>query len=220
MYHKTWNPWIYENGGLRRTAETTFYRPLKYKQPIRILVGTEADFFDPNIPYSWRKDAAEIIVQKPNITFLIPSEHPDPTCSFTNAWIGLKITDHTNLKPLLKSIEHLPFVKRWVFFDGLTKEKDITALFKCDSPIHFNESKWHHAYPCSTCTGDGYLNKYLIQWIVVSGSNVKYIPTDVVRGICNYAEALKIPFYYKQALIGGKLIRDPYLDEVQYTQIP
>jgi hypothetical protein len=30
IYHKTWNPWIRENGSLRRTSETTFFRPLTY----------------------------------------------------------------------------------------------------------------------------------------------------------------------------------------------
>jgi hypothetical protein len=110
IYHKTWNPWIYENGSLRRTSETTFFRPLTYKKPIRIFVGTNADFFDPAVPHTWRKDAVEIMSKQKNLTFLIPSAQPDFTCILPNTWIGLKITDNTNLIKLLKSIEHLPFV--------------------------------------------------------------------------------------------------------------
>ena len=220
MYHKTWNPWIYENGSLRRTSETTFFRPLTYKKPIRIFVGTNADFFDPAVPHAWRRDAVEIMSKQKDLTFLIPSAQPDLTCILPNTWIGLKITDDTNLTKLLKSIEHLPFVKRWVLFDSLTKSKDITPLFRCDSEVHLGENGWNPAYPCDKCPGDGYLNKYMIQWNVVSGSKAKYMNINIVRNIHHYSDMLQIPFYYKQALIGGKLIREPYLDGTQYRQLP
>lgn len=220
MYHKTWNPWVRENGSLRRTSETTFFRPLTYKKPIRIFVGTEADFFDPEVPHTWRKDAVEIISKQRDLTFLIPSTQPDPTCILPNTWIGLKIKNDTNLTKLLKSIEHLPFVKRWILFDGLTKPKDIMPLFKCDSEVHTGEKGWHPAYPCDKCLGDGYLNKYMIQWNVVLGDKTKYMDINIVRNIQHYSDMLQIPFYYKQALIGGKLIREPYLDGSQYRQLP
>jgi protein gp37 len=220
MYHKTWNPWIYENGSLRRTSETTFFRPLTYKKPIRIFVGTEADFFDPKVPHTWRRDAVEIMSKRTEITFLIPSVQPDLTCILPNTWIGLKITDDTNIIKLLKSIEHLPFVKRWALFDSLTKPIDVSPMFRCDSEVHGGEGCWHQAYPCDKCMGDGYLNKYMIEWAVVSGSKTKYMDVGIVRKIQHYADVLQIPFYYKQALIGGKLIREPYLDGNQYNNLP
>ena len=220
MYHKTWNPWVCENGSLRRTSKTTFFRPLTYKKPIRIFVGTEADFFDPEVPHVWRRDAVEIMTKQRDLTFLIPSTQPDPTCILPNTWIGLKITNDTNLVKLLKSIEHLPFVKRWALFEGLTKPIDIMPLFRCDSEIHIGEKGWHPAYPCDKCLGDGYLNKYMIHWNVVSGDKTKYMDIDIVRNIQHYSDILHIPFYYKQALIGGKLIREPYLDGKQYRQLP
>lgn len=220
MYHKTWNPWIYEKGSLRRTSDTTFFRPLTYKNPIRIFVGSEADFFDPKVPHTWRKDAVEIMSKQKQHTFLIPSTQPDLTCILPNTWIGLKINNETNLVALLRSIEHLPFVKRWIFFDGLTHDMDLFPLFNCDSKVHFGENGWQPAYPCDKCPGDGYLNKYMIEWIVVSGNKHKYMDIDIVRNIHNYANYLDIPFYYKQALIGGKLIRNPYLDGTSYTELP
>ena len=220
MYHKTWNPWIYEKGRLRRTSNTTFFRPFTYKNPIRIFVGTEADFFDPDVPHMWRKDAVEIINKQKQHIFLIPSSQPDLTCILPNTWIGLKIDNNTNLNVLLRSIEHLPFVKRWLFFDGLTKNIDLSPLFRCDNKVHYGEKGWQPAYPCQTCPGDGYTNKYMIEWIVVSGDKRQYMRTDIVRSIHHYADYLNIPFYYRQALIGGKLIRNPYLDGTIYTQLP
>jgi protein gp37 len=220
MYHKAWNPWINENGSLRRTSEATFFRPLKYKDSIRILVGTNADFFDPNVPHIWRRDAMEVMSKKKNLTFLIPSEFPDLTCILPNTWIGLKITDSTDLPALLKSVKHIPFVKQWLFFDGITRDAGLSPLFRCDSKMHDGINGWHPAYPCVGCHGDGHVNTYMIQWIVVSGSRKAYMPLDVVRNILHYSERLDIPFYYKQALIGGKLIREPYLDERQYKFLP
>jgi hypothetical protein len=64
------------------------------------------------------------------------------------------------------------------------------------------------------------LNKYMIQWNVVSGSKTKYMDISIVRNIQHYSDMLQIPFYYKQALIGGKLIREPYLDGNSYTRLP
>ena len=60
----------------------------------------------------------------------------------------------------------------------------------------------------------------MIQWITVVGPNNKTINLTDVRNMYYFADALSIPFYYKQAFIGNKLIREPFLDGNQYKEIP
>lgn len=220
MYHKTWNPWVYEEGKLRRTSKNTFFRPLKYKKPIRLLVGTESDFFDINVPHEWRREAVEVISKKPDLTFLIPSTQPDATCLLPNTWIGLKINNQVDIPKIISSIEHIPFVNRWIYFESSPKTGELHSLFRCSSSIHYGSHKFQPAYPCDTCSGDGFLNKYMIQWITVVGPNNKSMNLADVRNMHYFADALSIPFYYKQALIGKKLIREPFLDGNQYKEIP
>jgi protein gp37 len=93
----TWNPWMGcakvsegckncyaerdmekfgRDFGTPTRSKTTFYDPLKWKEPRRIFVCSWSDFFLETVPQGWREDAWGTMYQAPQHTYLLLTKRP------------------------------------------------------------------------------------------------------------------------------------------------
>jgi protein gp37 len=218
--HKSWNPWVTEGNQIRKTVGSNFLKPLRFKKSIRVLVGTELDFFHPEVNPFWQLEAFKIIDSTPHLHYIIPTEYPERVFRTKHAWIGLKAKSTEQLKEKITFFKEIDTKKKFLYLDNYHKPIDLSSLFLCDYEIHYTHGAFQPIYPCPMCNGDGLINKYKIRWLIVSGSKKKRFGPEIVRNIADFSCNLGIPFYYKQALIGRKLIINPHLDGKEYTEIP
>jgi len=204
-----WNPWV----AGRLTVPKTLGKVYKVKNK-NIMVDPEIDFFSYDLDSKWRTKALLIMTQNPQNNYFIPTKYPGNILyDFLkpHIWVGVKLNKNNQLA-LLSYDNIMPKnEKRWLYLKNYRDPIYNSELFSCTGKEHLSKGYfWKYAYPCSTCDGMGIINKYKLNWIVLSGhkSGVRREVVDDFRINCDNTG---IPFYYEKAWIGNKLIRDPQL---------
>lgn len=141
-----------------RRSKTTFYDPLKWKEPRRIFVCSWSDFFWDQVPIAWVTDALSTMYNAPQHTFMLLTKRPENILSvihrdgfnfLPNVWIGVSVENQNHInrlgelydipatvkflsaEPLLGPLdlsEHMGFVD-WVITGG---ESDLKDPRPCD----------------------------------------------------------------------------------------
>lgn len=223
IYHKTWNPVVPMDGGVREVVDKNFLRPLKYKKPIRVLVGKQFDIFHPKVSQLIQSRVLSIIKATPNVTYLIPTDFPERMIlieGLDNMWFGLKARSTEQLREKLVFFKECDSANKFVWLWDYKKAIDLDPLFKCTWTTHYSSGRFLPIYPCPVCSGDGVVNRYNLRWMILSGSPRHTFSAGEARSVRYVSHDLGIPFYYEQALIGNKLIHEPYIDGKQYREIP
>ena len=94
-----------------RRSKTTFYDPLRWKEPKRIFVCSWSDFFWEEVPIEWRREAWEVMYRAQQHTFLLLTKRPENIkhmlpdawnegmwIQMRNIWLGVSVEsqDHIN----------------------------------------------------------------------------------------------------------------------------
>ena len=173
--------------------------PLYWTKPKRIFAFSMSDLFHEKIADIEIKYYLKIIQKTDWHTFFVLTKRPERMFAFfskhevpENLWLGVSIESREYLYrlSLLKTLNHK---KSFVSFEPLL------------SPV----SPWQ-------------IDKR-IGWVIAgceSGPGARPMELDWVRKIRDVCIEAKIPFFFKQAYIGKKLVHLPPLDGVVWAQKP
>jgi len=234
----TWNPWIgctkvsagcmncymfreqrrfgHDPTVLRR-SKTTFYDPLKWKRPRRVFVCSWSDFFHPDVPYDWRRDAWDVIRHRRHI-YMILTKRPeniwamlpsDWDVGWPHVWLGVTAEDQAAYEQRVPILARIPATVRFVSAEPLLGP--LGLLFNCTVQ---DISGARHGPLAS-----------LIHWVIVGGESgpaARPMHGDWLRSIRNQCLEADVPFFFKQwggnrridGAWGGRLLDGRVWDEV------
>ena len=167
-------------------SKTTFRDPLKWEEPLRILVGSWMDFFHPDVPKEWRRDAWEIMFHAKEHTFLILTKRPENMPSMMPVgWVEgqYKYMPHVWLGV---SVETQDYIHRISQLYGIPASKKFVSAEPLLGPLDFSE---HMGF---------------IDWIITggeSGPNCRPCDLDWVRSIRDQCVEADVSYFHKQ--MGG-----------------
>lgn len=227
--NKTWNPWqgcIKVSAGckncymyrdmarygkdprqVRRSSDTTFYAPLKWRDPALVFTCSWSDFFIEQAD-AWRGDAWKVIEMTPWLTYQILTKRPhrilqclidhSPWALYGNVWLGTSIENDEYRFPRLHDLLSIMTPVHFISAEPLL------------GPLNL---RWELG------GGD-------IEWVIVggeSGPNARPMELDWARRIRDDCAEFGVPFFLKQ--IGGNRKVDgtwggDMLDGYRYHEFP
>lgn len=200
----TWNPWIgcrkvspacahcymfreqraYGRNPdiVHRTADPTFYAPLKWKEPRRIFTCSWSDFFIEEAD-NWRYDAwMEVISRTPQHTYQILTKRPE------------RISFHGECREVAQNYFFFPYVQLGVSVENRHFYRRIEKLQAIRAAVRFLSIE-PLLGPMPDLPLDG------IGWVIVggeSGPNFRPLNLDWVREIRDQCVSAGVPFFFKQ----------------------
>jgi len=189
--------------------------PLKRKKPTMYFVCSMSDLFHEDVPYNYVVDVFAVMHRAPQHTFQILTKRPARMLDFLKwyipsgkmqqvfprVWGGVSVENPDYLwrvEELLKT----PFAVRFVSCEPLLSQIDLSS------------------YLTSKCLLT--TTKHLQQIIVgcESGPSKRPMVWEWARDLKNQCQSAGIPFFFKQAMIGGKMVKLPELDGKQWAEMP
>lgn len=157
-----------------RSANPTFYAPLKWKEPCLVFVCSWSDFFIKEAD-QWRDEAWEIIKTNTHITFQLLTKRPERITEclpadwgngYPNVWLGVSCENEKYALSRLKILIETPAVVRWASFepllDDLVTENTVDLISKLDWAViggeSGNETGNYRYRPCKTKWFDNIIN--------------------------------------------------------------
>lgn len=144
----TWNPWIgcrkvsqgckhcymyrdqerYGNDPrtVKRTADATFYKPLKWKDKARVFTCSWSDFFIEDAD-EWRGEAWGVIRDTPHLTYQILTKRPENIAvrlpadwgdGYPNVWLGVSV-ESDDVMGRVVDLTRVPAIVHFVSFEPL-----------------------------------------------------------------------------------------------------
>ncbi len=192
---------------VQKAADATFYAPLKWKEPKRIMVCSLSDFFH-EAADGWRGDAKNVIYECPQHTFIIPTKRTEriiecfPDEWFGNVWILASVENQEAADKRIPELLKLREYGDWPVL-GLSVEPMLGEIYIED-----------HLFP---------ENKAGIDWVICggeSGSNARPMHPDWVRSLRDQCFEANVPFFFKQIKEFRELVHIPILDGRRCEEIP
>lgn len=179
-----------DGGQIHRSKESTFAKPIHWKEPAKVFTCSWSDFFireaDP-----WRGEAWEIIRRTPHLTYQILTKRPeriadclpDFWAELNNVWLGVTVEKQRHLDRISHAAAAAPPVL-FVSIEPMLGPIDLSVVI--ESGMIWDEMR-------SAC--------YMIDWIICGGeSGVGCRPMDLLwaRSLKAQCEEFDIPFFFKQ----------------------
>jgi protein gp37 len=244
--HATWNPYVgcrkvspgcahcymfrdqmkygHDPAQVRRTADATFYAPLRRKQPHVIFTCSWSDFFIEEAD-KWRDDVWDVIRRTPHHIYQVLTKRPErmQDClprdwgdGWPHVWLGVTAENQRAADRRLPLLLETPTTMRWVCAEPLLGPLDLSAYLG----IVWNDDdqKWvaHSAAKNTGCTTR-------LDWIVTgaeTGPDARPMNEEWVRALRDQCVAAGVPFCYKQNAVDGRRINSPRLDGRIWNEMP
>lgn len=245
----TWNPWMgcepvspgclncyarrswrllgLKPGEVRRAADATFYAPLKWKEPRKIMVCSISDFFH-EAADEWRYEVFEIIAHEcERHTFIIPTKRPEHIIpclyedrnylylgeSIPNVWILASVENQEaadkRIPELLQLREYGDWKVLGLSIEPMIEEIDVSYYLNGGPESDGSERVIQTFKP--------------LDWIVAggeSGTKARPCNLDWVRSLRDQCLGAGVPFYFKQIKYNSKLIHTPPIDGRMWREYP
>ena len=204
-------------------------QPLKWKKPKRIGVSFMGDLFHDDVPDRFIHNVFAIMATARQHTFIVLTKRPARMreilrCyvrSFFNIHLGYSASTQADLNAGIKHLERTPAAVRFLSLEPLVGPIDLTRVsitlrgpaVVSGTVLGTNGGSFS---PCGA-SGRG------LDWVVVggeSGPGARPLHPDWVRSIRDQCVAAGVPFYLKQMVIDGTMVKMPKLDGVQHSSLP
>ncbi|MFL0806709.1 MAG: phage Gp37/Gp68 family protein [Oceanobacter sp.] len=202
------------NADRRLTSDANWKQPVRWNNKAeepgirpRVFVASMADVFDKEVPPSWRQRLWQLIVDTPNLDWLIvtkrignapkmlPSDWLDSMPE--NIWIGATVTNQEEADRDIPKLVRLPAKVRFLSMEpllgsvnlgGLSANAGIlgTLQYNCLTPPKNEPPYFIHRH---------------INWVIVggeSGPNARPMHPDWAMAIKRQCKIAEIPFFFKQ----------------------
>lgn len=202
----TWNPWMgcskvspgcdscYMFAGMlrygrdpetvQRTKDTTFYAPLRWKEPKRIFTCSWSDFFHKQAD-SWREQAWDVILQTPQHTYQILTKRPGLMVAWAkthpwprHVWAGTSV-ESQRYAPRLDVLARVPAEVRFVSVEPML------------GPVDLRPWLW---WGMGSRAGT-------LDWTIAggeSGPGARPAHPDWFRSVRDQCQVAGVPFFFKQ----------------------
>lgn len=235
----TWNPWIgchevspgcahcyaktlqtrwgHDFGTLRRTADASFYSPIRWREPRVIFTCSLSDFFHPDAD-AWRPEVWDIIEATPLHTYQILTKRPELIADrlpkgwgrgWPNVWLGVSIENQRFAGRALQLLD-TPAQVRWLSCEPLLGPLDLTRIEVIPNSYNANGTLRRSGVRVDALSGLHVesrvpRNVHGIDWVVVggeSGARCRPMELDWARALRDQCAAAEVAFFLKQ--LGGK----------------
>ena len=193
-----------------RTADATFYAPLKWKEPKRIFVESLGDFFHEDVDPAWRAEAWRVIWTACQHTYIIPTKRPGNIPAmlpgplgwpdlFRHVWFLVSAGTNESLArfwPVLRDIPGLSV--RGISMEPLLENLEL--------------DRWWSPEP-----------DRLPDWIIVageSGPSRRAMPAGAALDVCNWCERYQVRFFFKGHIGNVHTPANELLDGKVYHEFP
>jgi len=182
--------------------------PLRWRSPRKIFVCSMTDLFHETVPYEWHEEIFKVIAARGDHTFQVLTKRQERMAAFTavhpvlaaypkartlaNVWWGCSVGDRVSAKKRIPVLQGIDVPVRWLSIEPLLEDL-------------------------------GPLDLKGISWVVVgceSGHHARPMEIDWVRSIRDQCLESGTAFFFKQAMVGGKVVGRPEIDGRQWLEFP
>jgi len=215
--------WVNEWGkDYHRTNEANWKKPIKWaKQAVkdgvirRIFCASLADVFDANVPYQWRWDLFELILETERIgglEWLLLTKRPENISKMfedmqcvTNVRLGITAENQEMANKRIPMLLDFWTGKNFISIEPMLEKINLSIT-------------WFTA-----TVGDGPESIHGLDWVICgseSGTNARPFDIDWARSVRDQCVTAGVPFFLKQMPVDGKLTILPELDGKVWNQFP
>lgn len=227
--HFHWNPAGWGPDAPRtRTSESNWKQPIAWNRKAerdgvrrRVFCASLADVFDdhPSIDRYWRNDLCRLIEQCRNLDWLILTKRPKNVkhmivaatgrdaeawlADCKHVWIGVTAENQEQANKRIPMLRYVPAAVKFVSVEPMLGPVDM-AQAGDDICLEWFE-------------------KSGVNWVICgceSGPSRRPMELDWVRKLRDQCVAAGVPYFLKQADIGGKVVKEPELDGRKWLQVP
>ncbi|MFA6270305.1 MAG: DUF5131 family protein [Candidatus Paceibacterota bacterium] len=237
-FHK-WNPEGWGKGKPRKlTSDTNWKKPIQWAKKAvkdgvtrRVFCASLADVFDDEVPNEWRLRLFALIMDTEKIgglEWLILTKRPEnietmlPWMSDTITNIRIGVTCE-NQEMADKRI--LELLRAWRGKNFVSVEPMLEEVNLRQSTIDFLDG-WYADIYIHRDTGEAepmQVPMRKLDWVICgceSGSNARPMNIDWTRSLRDQCVEASTPFFLKQMMVDGKLVKMPELDGKIWSQFP
>lgn len=193
--------------------------PSRWKKPSMVFVNSMSDLFHESLINrpEWSDFITQVwLTMLRNVdrhTFMILTKRPQimekeikyligaGMIILPNVWLGTSVEDQKTLDLRLPFLLNTPGAKRFISYEPALEPINILSVFG----------------------GDLYAMHEGIDWVICgceSGTGARPMHLDWVRRVRDQCQRALIPFFFKQAVIDGKLVKMPELDGKVWNEFP
>jgi protein gp37 len=190
-------------------------QPLHWNKPARIFVDSMGDLFHKDVPNTFISQVFWIMEMAPMHTFMILTKRPkrmlewvnqDYQNPLPNVWLGVSAEDQKTADEKIPILLEMPAVVRFVSVEPMLGKIDI----------------WQYLGGNRNPIGEIFNNKGL-DWIICgceSGPGARPMKMSWAADLKHQCVFASVPFFFKQAMIEGKLVKMPKLDGKIWDEMP
>lgn len=177
-------------------------QPHHWYKPKKIFVCSMSDLFHEDVPNEFIIEIFLVMANCERHIFQILTKRPErmkafistfSMMEFQNIWLGVSCENQLTVDERIPILLQTPAAIRFVSIEPMLLPVDLSD----------------------------YISD--LDWIIVgceSGPNRRSMEINWVRNIKNQCLKAGVPFFFKQAMIDGKLVKMPGLDEIIWDQFP
>ncbi len=215
-------------GERRRTSAANWKKPLAWNRQAkkdgtspRVLCGSLCDVFE-NHPTAnaLRDDLLSLIDATTCLTYMLLTKRPGnirwmvPCYSRgiapENVWLGVTVENQQMADKRIPELLSVPASKHFLSLEPLLGHTDLDRVNGC-------------LYDRRDNNGNCWQGPGLMSWVLAgceSGPRARPSETDWFRSLRDQCAEAGIPFFLKQMMIDGQLVREPFLDGRQHLEAP
>ena len=197
-------------------------QPLHWEKPRRIFVDSMSDLFHEDIPNDFIAQVWLTMVCSPWHIFMILSKRPKRMLKIArHPYIGIFERDHNDLPNVWLGVS---------VEDQKTADERIPILLQTPAAVRFvSVEPMLGPLMIDTYLGDlpededGAPYPGKIDWVICgceSGPGARPMDLDWARNVRDQCQAAGVPFFLKQAVINGKMVKMPELDGKIWAEYP
>lgn len=243
-YAESWakragSPELWE-GKRRRTTEANWRKPIKWnaeagKLGIRhkVFCCSLADVFDNEVPDEWRHDLFRLIRATQNLDWLLLTKRignvkkMHPGGDYPNIWLGATVINQEEADRDIPKLLDAPAAVRFLSIEPMLGPVRLSYLV--NGTVGYQEGYGvPHGEPWFV-DGDGtHWSAYDatlkgVDWIICggeSGPSARHMDHEWARSLRDQCQAVGVPFFLKQMMVGGRIVKEPELDGRQWLEFP
>ncbi len=191
--------------------------PGRWKEPRRVFVNSMSDLFHEDVPFEFAADVYDEMICCPKHTFIVLTKRPDRMFEFSkwygimpeavNVHLGVSISTQEDADRMIPLLLQTPAAVRFVSIEPMLEGISLGGF---DGRVY---RPWldHHAYDP------------MLSWVICgaeSGPGARPFSMDWARGLRDQCQAVGVPFFFKQGVVDGRLVKMPELDGQVWAQFP
>lgn len=192
---------------------------LPKRRRARVFVTSMGDLFHEDVPFDFVDRVFAEMAKRPHLTFLVLTKRPHITAVYVDAWMsgrgrqwprnvwpGTTVEDQRRANERLPHLLRVPAAVRFVSYEP--------ALELVDWSRWMQRARRH---------GPDIPPGRRIDWLICgceSGPGARPMNPDWARQARDQCQAAGVAFFYKQAMVDGRLVETPDLDGRRWTEVP